>query len=180
MKKSQASKRNGTENQSAFDEAAFMKLFEDGLKDIYWVEKALIKAIPKMIKKSMSEELIDALEEHLEITEEQVNKVEEVFSMIGKKAVAKKCIAMAGTLEEGEEVMMKNDGMVRDAAIIAAAQKVEHYEIAAYGTLCAFANTLALEDAAELLNEILDEEKEADVLLSEISESAVNAEASQE
>jgi len=147
------------------------------LKDIYWVEKKLTKAIPKMIKNATSEELIEALEEHLEVTIEQVQGVEKVFDIIGKKPMAKRCIAMEGIIQEGEEGMEETEGMVRDAGIICSAQKVEHYEIASYGSLCAFANTLGLQDASEILKEILDQEKEADEKLSEIAEGAVNMEA---
>lgn len=172
--KSQNHSMNG--NHSAA-ETAFRKLFEDGLKDIYWVEKALTKAIPKMIKKTSSEDLIEALEDHLKVTQEQVKKVEEVFRIIDKKPQAKKCVAMEGIIKEAEETMTDNEGLVRDAGIICSAQKVEHYEIASYGSLCAFANTLGMEDAASVLKEILEEEKQADVKLSEIAEASINQEA---
>ncbi len=156
------------------------ELFEAELKDIYWAEKALTKALPKMIKNASSEELITALEEHLAVTEEQVTRVERVFEVIGTKAQAKKCEAMAGLIKEGEEIMKDTEkGVVRDAGIISAAQKVEHYEIASYGTLCAFAKTLGENEAASLLEETLNEEKEADGLLSEIAESSINAEAAE-
>jgi ferritin-like metal-binding protein YciE len=175
--KTNASGRKQNGQQSSAGEQAFMKLFEDGLKDIYWVEKALTKAIPKMIKESTSEELISALEEHLTVTENQVKGVEKVFDIIGKKAQAKKCIAMDGIIQEGEETMKETEGVVRDAGIICSAQKVEHYEIASYGSLCAFANALGMDDAAQILKQILDEEKEADEKLSEIAESSINMEA---
>jgi ferritin-like metal-binding protein YciE len=154
------------------------KLFVDELKDIYWAEKALVKAIPKMIKKSSSEELTDALENHLAETEEHVNRLEEVFKSINKKAEAKKCEAMAGLIKEAEEIMQETEeGVVRDAGIISAAQKVEHYEIATYGTLRSLAATLGFDKAVSLLEETLDEEKGADEKLTEIAESSVNAEA---
>src|SRR5690606_31614230 len=109
---------------------------EDGLKDIYGAEKALVKALPKMIKNATSEELIDALTEHLAVTEQQVERVEQVFKAIGSRPSAKKCEAMEGLIKEGEDIMKSTEsGVVRDAGIIAAAQKVEHYEIASYGTL---------------------------------------------
>jgi ferritin-like metal-binding protein YciE len=183
MKKSQAGasqtskSKQSNSQESSHGEQAFMKLFEDGLKDIYWVEQQLTKAIPKMIKNTTSEELIDALEEHLEVTEKQVGKVEEVFKLLGKKANAEKCPAMQGILDEAEETMEETEGIVRDAAIICSAQKVEHYEIASYGSLCAFANTLGLEDAASILKEILDEEKTADEKLTEVAETSVNIDA---
>jgi ferritin-like metal-binding protein YciE len=155
-------------------------LFEDSLKDIYWAEKALTKAIPKMIKKASSEELVAALTEHLEVTKGQVARVEEVFSTLGVKAQAKKCAAMEGLIKEGEEIMEETEeGMVRDAGIIAAAQKVEHYEIATYGTLCAFAKILEETEAGELLMETLNEEKEADSTLSEVAESSINIQAAE-
>jgi ferritin-like metal-binding protein YciE len=178
MKKSQSNSRSQSNgNDSSTAEMAFKKLFEDGLKDIYWVEKTLTKAIPKMIKKASSEELISALEEHLEVTKRQVEGVEKVFDFIGKKPTAKKCVAMEGILQEGEEGMQETEGMVRDAGIICSAQKVEHYEIASYGSLCAFANTLGMTDAANILKQILEEEKEADEKLTEVAESSVNMEA---
>jgi ferritin-like metal-binding protein YciE len=153
-------------------------LFINSLKDIYWAEKALTKAIPKMIKNATSDELVDALTEHLEITKIHVERVEEVFSTLGEKAAAKKCEAMEGLIKEGEEIVQETeDGIVRDAGIISATQKIEHYEIASYGTLCAFAKTLGEEEVVGLLQETLNEEKEADEKLSAIAESSINAEA---
>jgi len=157
-----------------------MQLFEDELKDIYWAEKALIKAIPKMIKNATSEELIDALENHLTETEEQIKRVEQVFEILGKKASAKKCEAMEGLIKEAEEIMEEcEEGAMCDAGIIAAGQKVEHYEIASYGTLRQFAQTLGLDDVAELLQTTLDEEKAADQKLTEVAVTAVNVAASE-
>lgn len=153
-------------------------LFEDSLKDIYWAEKALTKALPKMAKNATSEELVNAIDEHLAETEEQIARLEQVFQSIGKKAVAKKCDAMEGLIKEGEGIMEETEkGVVRDAGIIAASQKIEHYEIATYGTLCAFATTLGETEAAELLAATLEEEKNADVTLTEIAVSAINIEA---
>ena len=158
-----------------------MKLFEAELKDIYWAEKALTKAIPKMIKNATSEELIEALENHLEETKEHVAHVEQVFEIIGKKATAKKCEAMEGLIKEAEQIMAEcEEGAMRDAGIISAGQKVEHYEIATYGTLRQFAETLGLNDAAELLQTILDEEKAADAKLTEVAVTAVNVMANEE
>jgi ferritin-like metal-binding protein YciE len=191
-KKTNSNKSNGSTKRSAngkksqapengMESSQLMKLFEDGLKDIYWAEKALTKALPKMIKNATSEELIEAIKNHLDETEEQVKKVEQVFEVLGKKATAKKCEGMDGLIKEGEEIMKDSEkGPMRDAGIIAAAQKVEHYEIASYGTLRQFAETLGLDDAAELLQEILDEEKAADEKLTEVAVSAVNVEAVQE
>ncbi|HEX8514745.1 MAG TPA: ferritin-like domain-containing protein [Bacteroidia bacterium] len=163
------------------EESKLMKLFEDELKDIYWAEKALTKAIPKMVKNATNEDLVAALENHLEETEGQIEKLEQVFESIGKKAQAKKCEAMAGLVKEAEEIMKESDkGAMRDAGIIAAGQKVEHYEIASYGTLRTFAKTLGLEEAAELLEEILEEEKAADAKLTEVAEATINMQAAEE
>ena len=155
-------------------------LFEDELKDIYWAEKELTNAIPKMIKNATTDELVEALTGHLEETKKHVTRLEEVFKSIGKKAVAKKCETMTGLVKEAEEIMKKTEkGVVRDAGIILAGQKVEHYEIATYGTLSSFAKTLGENEAVALLEETLNEEKRADEKLSEISDS-INAEASGE
>ncbi|MBL7910051.1 MAG: ferritin-like domain-containing protein [Bacteroidia bacterium] len=178
--KASAKKNSGSE-EYGMEESKLMKLFEDSLKDIYWAEKALTKALPKMVKKASSPELIDALESHLAETEEQIKKVEEVFEIIGKKAVAKKCEAMNGLIKEAEEIMKDtDDGAMRDAGIIAAGQKVEHYEIATYGTLRTFAEILGLNDAAAILEEILEEEKAADEKLTEIAVNTINIQAAEE
>jgi len=150
------------------------------LKDIYWAEKALVKAIPKMIKKATSEELIEALENHLEETEGHVQRCEQVFELLGKPAQSKKCEAMDGLLAEADDIMSESDeGVMRDAGIISAAQKVEHYEIATYGTLKTFAKTLGMNNIADLLEETLNEEKNADETLTSVAESAINVKASQ-
>jgi len=151
------------------------------LKDIFWAEKALTKAIPKMIKKTSSKELKLALESHLKETEEQVTRIEEIFSELGKEPRTKKCESMEGLIKEAEEVINESEeGVMRDAGIIAAAQKVEHYEIASYGTLRTFAQTLGLKNAVTLLEETLKEEKGADEKLTEIAESSINEEAARE
>ena len=183
---SKASKTSskGTSKKSSsttMKSSQLMKLFVDELKDIYWAEKALTKAIPKMIKNATSAKLIAALESHLAETVHQVSRVEEVFEIIGKKATAIKCEAMAGLVKEAEEIMEEcEEGPMRDAGIISAGQKVEHYEIASYGTLRQFAETLGLTKAAELLEETLKEEKAADKKLTQIAESEVNVEAAEE
>ena len=172
--------KNGKDNHG-MESSQLMQLFEDSLKDIYWAEKALTKAIPKMIKNATSAELIEALENHLLETEEQVKRVEQVFELTGKKAVAKKCEAMEGLIKEAEEIMEEcEEGAMCDAGIISAGQKVEHYEIASYGTLRQFAETLGLTEAAALLEETLNEEKGADEKLTEVALSAVNVQASEE
>jgi ferritin-like metal-binding protein YciE len=157
------------------------KLFEDELKDIYWAEKALLKAIPKMIKNASSEELTEALENHLAETEEHVKRAEEVFAAIGKEPRGKKCEAMEGLIKEAEEIMDEaEEGVMMDAAIISAAQKIEHYEIASYGTLRTFAQTLGLDEAAGILESTLEEEKNADMTLTEVAVSTINLEAAGE
>jgi len=156
-------------------------LFVDSLKDIYWAEKALTKALPKMAKNATSENLITAINDHLAVTQEQVARLEKVFSLVGEKAVAKKCDAMEGLIKEGEGIMEETEvGAVRDAGIIAASQKIEHYEIATYGTLVAFATTLGEDDAVLLLEKTLAEEKEADTLLTEAAYNTINFDANDE
>jgi ferritin-like metal-binding protein YciE len=179
-KKKTAGKKQASPS-GTIERSALMELFEDELKDIYWAEKALTKALPKMIKNASSEELASAIEQHLAETEEQVKKVEQVFKILEKKPVAKKCEAMAGLVKEAEEIMKDTEkGPQRDAGIISAAQKVEHYEIASYGTLRTFAQTLELDEAASILEEILEEEKNADETLTQIAESEINVEALEE
>jgi len=152
-------------------------LFEDELKDIYWAEKELTNAIPKMIKNATSEELIEALTSHLKETKNQVDRLQQVFESVNVKAQEKKCEAMAGLVKEAIEIMESTaKGAVRDAGIISAGQKVEHYEIATYGTLASFARILGEDEAASLLEETLNEEKAADEKLSEISD-AINLDA---
>lgn len=171
-------KGTSKEPQKGMQPSQLSKLFEEELKDIYWAEKALTKAIPKMIKNATSEELIEALENHLAETEDQVKRVEQIFELLGKKAAAKKCEAMAGLIKEAEEIMEEcEEGAMCDAGIISAGQKVEHYEIASYGTLHQFAETLGLHDVADLLQTTLDEEKLADEKLTEVAISAVNIQA---
>lgn len=173
--------KKSSTTKSSKEAQGLRDLFEDCLKDIFWAEKALTKALPKMIRNASSEELVNALEDHLEVTKAQVVRLEEVFELLGKTARAKKCEAMEGLLKEAEAIMQETaEGVVRDAGIIAAGQKVEHYEIATYGTLCAFAKILGETDAATLLEESLNEEKEADMKLTEIAVTSVNIEAAEE
>jgi ferritin-like metal-binding protein YciE len=154
------------------------ELFVNALKDIYWAEKALTNAIPKMIENATSGDLIQALSKHLAETKNQVVRLESVFEVIGEEAEAKKCEAMSGLVKEAEEIMDSTEqGVVRDAGIISAAQKIEHYEIATYGTLRTFAETLGEHEAAALLEETLNEEKSADQKLTDIAVSHINAEA---
>ncbi len=152
-------------------------LFYDTLRDVYWAEKHLVKALPKMAKKANNEELAQALTDHQEETEGHVSRLEQIFEMIDKAARAKKCEAMVGLSAEGDHVLKEvDDEAVRDVGIIGAAQAVEHYEIARYGTLAAWAKLLGHQDAAELLVATLEEEKAADEKLSALSDS-INSEA---
>ncbi|MBL4676493.1 MAG: ferritin-like domain-containing protein [Mucilaginibacter sp.] len=162
-------------------ESALKELFLDELKDIYWAEQHLVKALPKMVKNATSDELKSTIGEHLKQTENQVARLEKAFESIGEKAKAVKCEAMDGLLKEADELMKETDKgtEVRDVAIISAAQKIEHYEIASYGTLHALAGTLGYADAAALLQETLEEEKTADQLLTKAA-STINEAALQE
>ncbi len=164
-------------NASPVKSSQLLRLFEDQLKDIYWAEKALTKAIPKMINNATSHDLIDVLKSHLEETENHITRLENVFESIDKTANGKKCDAMEGLIKEAEYIMGSCDeGSMCDAGIILAGQKVEHYEIATYGTLRQFAEILGLNEALSLLEATLNEEKAADEKLSKISE-AINTEA---
>lgn len=154
------------------------KLFEDELRDIYWAEKALAKALPKMAKKATSEELVNAIETHQQETEEHIGRCEQIFKLMGKEPRGKKCEAMEGLLAEADSIVEDTEeGVMRDAGIIAAAQKVEHYEIASYGTLRTFAQTIGLEEVVELLESTLEEEKKTDELLTELAVSTINEQA---
>ena len=153
-------------------------LFIDSLKDIYWAENALLSALPKMATNATSSALFCTISEHLIITENQITRLEKVFDLMGEKPEGKKCEAMAGLLKEGDNILEETEpGSVRDAGIISASQKIEHYEIASYGTLAAFAKTLGENDAAKLLTQTLAEEKEADCLLNDVALNLVNVEA---
>jgi ferritin-like metal-binding protein YciE len=180
MAKTKTATKKGGQKTKPSSQAAdnLRKLMEDQLKDMYWAEKALTKALPKMAKNASSEELVNAINEHLEITKDQVVKLEAIFEELGKKPQAKKCEAMEGLIKEGESIIEDTEpGAVRDAGIIGAAQKVEHYEIASYGTLASFASLLGEDAVAQMLEEILAEEKEADELLTEVAEGSINLEA---
>jgi ferritin-like metal-binding protein YciE len=177
----QKSKLKSSSKKVSMKSSQLMELFEDGLKDIYWAENALLKAIPKMIEQTTSEELNEALTSHLEETKDQISRLEEVFSLIKVKAVAEKCEAMNGLIKEASEIMEScEEGSMRDAGIISAAQKIEHYEIATYGTLRQFAETLHLREVEKLLATTLQEEKEADLKLSEVAMDAINVDAAEE
>lgn len=154
------------------------ELLAEELKDIYSAEKQLLRALPKMVKKASSEELKTALQEHLEVTKAQVERLEDVFEALGKPPKAKTCKAMQGLIEEATEIMEEDaSDAVLDAGIIAAAQKVEHYEMASYGTVRTWARLCGQDEAAQLLQETLDEEGEADKRLTALAESFVNPKA---
>lgn len=177
-----ASSNSNNENLELKDSALY-ELFMAELRDIYWAEKHLVKNLPKMAKAATSNDLRMAMEEHLSQTENQVERLEEIFQVLDKRAVGKRCEGMEGLVEEGKDrIEDTEDGsLTRDAGIISAAQKIEHYEIATYGTLKTLATVLDLdEEVVDLLNKTLDEEKETDARLTEIAESHVNEDAREE
>jgi ferritin-like metal-binding protein YciE len=149
--------------------------FLDEIRDIYHAEKQLLKALPKLAKAASDAELRSALENHLAETENQVSRLEQVFELVGEKPETRTCAGMAGIIEEGSDVLGEDSSPVLDAMIIASAQRAEHYEIAAYGTVAAWAEGLGYTDAAELLRETLDEEKTADETLTGLAEAGINA-----
>lgn len=156
------------------------ELFLGELKDIYWVENALIKALPEMMNNATDTKLKTALKNHLAQTQQQVVRLEEIFKSLGEKAEGEKCLAMEGIIKEGQKMMAETaTGPVRDAAIISSGQKVEHYEIAAYGTLAAFAKTLNERPGLDLILKTLGEEKKSDCLLSTIADTNLNSQAVQ-
>ena len=153
-------------------------LFYDTLKDIYFAERQILKSLPKMAKAAHSEDLKTAFLAHRDETEGQIERLQQVFEIFGKRAQAKTCEAIRGILEEGEEIIENyKDSAALDAGLLAAGQAVEHYEISRYGTLKTWATRLGLKDAATLLDQNLQEEKKTDVLLSKLAEPSINAEA---
>ena len=158
------------------------KFFIEQLKDIYYAEQQLLKAIPKMENAATTEELKEAFNDHLHQTQKHVKRLEKVFKMIGKKAEGKKCEAIEGLIKEADTIISetKENSMTRDAALIIAAQKVEHYEIATYGGLVQLALTMDLDDVSDILDTTLMEEEETDYLLTDIAENNINMEAQNE
>ena len=153
--------------------------FVDEVRDMYNAEKQLLKALPKLAKAASSDELREALESHLEETQGQVARLETVFELLDEKPRGKHCAGMAGIIEEGSDMLQEDfEGAVMDACIIAAGQRAEHYEMAAYGTSIAWAQALGLTEVAELLTETLEEEKAADLKLSAMAEAGINDAAS--
>lgn len=164
------------------NDSLLQDLFVNSLKDIYYAEKAISKALPKMQKSGTSEQLVAAFQQHLTVTQGQVARLEQVFESIGEKVGSKKCEAIEGLIKEAEGIIEDTDEgtSTRDVGLILAAQKVEHYEIASYGGLRQLAVTLGYNEAADLLQETLDEEKETDLLLTDIAENSINYEAAAE
>ena len=162
----------------AAKEKTLNDMFLEGLKDVYHAEKQLLRALPRMAKAAEAGELKQGLQTHREETEEHIHRLEQVFESIGKPARGKACQAMQGVIEEGKEIMEEfADSEALDAGIISAMQAVEHYEIARYGTLRTWANQLGLQEAAELLEQTLNEEKNMDKILTELAENAANQKA---
>ena len=185
MSKSTSSpaKTGQTPNKGAGTGNSLLKdFFVDAVKDLYWAEKHLTKALPKMQEAATTEELKMAIAEHITQTEEQVVRLEKVLEILGENPQAKKCDAMEGLVKEGETVIEETEegSLTRDVGIIASAQKVEHYEIAAYGTLVQLAMTMGQAEIAEILNQTLEEEKQTDANLTVIAENNINYEAEQE
>jgi len=161
--------------------ATLDELFKEELKDLYDAENQIVKALPKMAEAATDEELASAFQQHLEVTKKQVKRLEKVFQQLGLKPEGKTCEGMQGLLKEGEKMMQEIEkSPVLDAALIGAAQKVEHYEISGYGTARSMAEILGQADAAELLEETLDEEKETDENLTEIAESIMSGNAGED
>jgi ferritin-like metal-binding protein YciE len=179
---SSKSRGSGGMQQGAAGQEMLQKFMYDSLKDIYWAEKHLLKALPRLSKAATNEELKAALEEHRDVTEEQVARLEQVFELLGKKAQGKKCEAMEGLTKEAESIIEETEkgSSTRDVGIIMAAQKVEHYEIATYGGLAQLAKTMGLTEVGELLGQTLQEEKETDENLTSIAENDINLQAEQE
>lgn len=154
------------------------KLYVDELKDLYSAEKQIIQALPRMAKKASNDKLRQAFEEHLEVTRMQVERLDRIFEMLGKSPRGKKCKGMEGLVEEGKEMMQEDmEDDVMDAALIAAAQRIEHYEIAGYGTVRTYAQLLGEKEHVKLLQQTLDEEGNTDKKLTQLAESEINVEA---
>lgn len=177
---SKSKNQNGTTPQ--MDSSKFREFFIDQLKDIYWAEQALAKALPKMMEAATSQKLAKAFEKHTKETEGQIRTLDQVFELMGEKAEGKKCEAMDGLIKEAEEIIKdtEKDSYTRDAGLVLAGQKTEHYEIATYGTLVVFAKQMGETEVAKLLQKILDEEEKTDISLTMVSEGEVNEHAVQE
>src|SRR6476469_6513957 len=176
------SKKSSGSSSMQSEETMLKELFIEELRDIYWAEKHLTKALPKMKRAATSEELASAFEDHLAVTEQQIERVEQVFELLEMTPRAKKCEAMEGLVKEAQNVIeeLPKGSSVIDAGLIIAGQKVEHYEIAAYGSLVQLEKTMGENRIADLLQQTLDEEKEADQLLTELAVSGINISAESE
>jgi ferritin-like metal-binding protein YciE len=164
--------------ESAMPEKKLNDLFHDTLKDIYFAERQILKALPKMAKATKSEELRNAFMTHRDETEGHVQRLQDIFEIVGRRPQAKTCEAIKGIIEEGEEIMEEYSGSeALDAGLLASAQAVEHYEMSRYGTLKNWANQLGMKDAVSLLDQTLQEEKKTDALLSKLAETKVNLKA---
>ena len=181
-KKQLVKKETQIKNKFPVQDSMLAAFFYGELKDIYWAEKHLVKTLPKMNKAATSAELKQAFTKHLEETKLHCKKLEEVFGLLNKKPQAKKCEAMEGITKEGEGIIEETQvgTATRDVGLILAAQKIEHYEIATYGGLVQLAKTLGLEECAEIMLQILNEEKKADEGLTEIAENNINYESARE
>jgi ferritin-like metal-binding protein YciE len=181
-KASTGNKSGNKASGSKKEDGKLKEFFHDEIKDIYWAEQKLVKTLPRLAKAATSDELRNAFTSHLEETKEHVNRLEQVFELLGEKAHAKKCDAMEGITEEGASIIEDTeDGTsTRDVALILAGQKAEHYEIATYGGLAQIAKTLGLNDVASLLEATLKEEKKADSTLTELAKGSINEDASEE
>jgi ferritin-like metal-binding protein YciE len=180
--KSNASSGKHSPKDGGVANGPLLDFFVDEIRDIYWAEKHIVKTLPKMNKAASSETLKRAFGDHLEETKQHVDRLEQVFQILGEKAQAKKCDAMEGIIKEGESIIEETEGgtSVRDVGLVLAAQKVEHYEISTYGGLAQLARTLGKADIADLLEKTLKEEKNADVRLTEVAEDGINYGAAQE
>ena len=167
---------------SGDNDSMLEEFFTACIKDIFYAEKLIIVTLPKMIKAATSSDLIETFEVHLEVTKTQVTRLERIFELLGQEPLAKKCEAIEGIVKEGESIIEETEegSATRDVGLIFAAQKVEHYEIATYGGLVQLATTLGMDEVAELLRSTLEEEKEADLMLSDIAESNINEDAADE
>lgn len=180
--KKAAASRGASRTAAPINETGmFQELFLDSLKDIYYAEKQLVKVLPRMRKAATSSELQQAFEQHTVVTQGQVQRLEQVFEALGKRPQGKKCEAMEGLVKEAEEIIADTPKgtMTRDVGLIMAAQKVEHYEIATYGSLATLAATMGNDQVKQLLGETLAEEKETDELLTQLAENNINQQAAQ-
>ncbi|RWM87829.1 MAG: ferritin-like domain-containing protein [Mesorhizobium sp.] len=170
-----------TKNESQSKAKGLEDLFHDGLKDVYYAERKILNALKKMAKGAESDELTAAFEKHRDETEAQIERLQQVFEIFGKRPQGKTCPAIDGIIEEGQEILEEfKEAPALDAGLVAAAQEVEHYEIARYGTLITWAGLLGLKDAVPLLEETLEEEKATDEALTQLGETSVNERAMQE